>query len=130
MGEQKRTERKYPAEVLLIEIQKRCEGLIYISETDSPVTVFKAFRSVEKLEENFLKSISRNPFTPTETKTFADFFDRLIQRDSRWKDLMLFLEDKLNECAVFKVGRIQIDYYAVGLFENLPVGIYMYAVET
>lgn len=129
MNESKK-EKKYSSEILLTEIQKRCAGLIYISETDSPVIVFKAFHLVEKLETNFLTSIDRNPFTPTETKTLADFFARLVQRDSRWKDLMLFLETNLSECVVFKVGRIQIDYYAVGLLENLPVGIYMYAIET
>ena len=126
----KKTAKGYSVETLLSEIQNRCAELNYISETDSPAIAFRGFHEVKNLTADFLRSINRHPSTRFETKTFAEFFDRPIRQDSRWKDLMLFLEANLANCTVFKVGKIQVDYYAAGLFGNLPIGVFIYSTET
>jgi hypothetical protein len=127
----------------LIEQIKNCVAdLYYISETDAEIFPFIGEQS--KLVSNeVILSQTKNKFeTPVEEKDFTDFFARLIEFQDWYGDeekmntekyilLKRLLEENLKDLKVFKIGKIQLDIYVVGLdLENRLLGIKTKAVET
>src|ERR1035437_61394 len=117
------------SDVLLDKIRNSCEGLDYISETDSPVTVFLGQHAVEVTRDIVLRQTSNSPDTQVEERSFDDFFHRLTtvyegygerEKESASKFLRLkrLLEENLRELKVFKLGGIQLNIYVVGLSED------------
>ncbi len=80
--------------------------------------------------------------TPVEERNFAEFFARLAEIQDwfgdeekataqKFADLKKLLESNLRDLKVFKIGKIQLDVYAVGIdAENNLLGIQTKAVET
>jgi Nuclease A inhibitor-like protein len=129
-------------DVLLDKIRNSCEGLDYISETDAPVTVFVGQQAVGVTHDIVLQQTNSAQDTQVEERSFDDFFHRLTtvfegygerEKESASKFLQLkeLLEENLRELKVFKLGRIRLDIYVVGLSEDgRLVGVTMKAVET
>jgi hypothetical protein len=129
-------------EKLSEQIKKASEGLYYISETDAEISPFAGTRADAVTKENLLSQTANKPDAPIEERDFEGFFTRLTkiqdwfgdeekhaaERFARLKEL---LEKNLKDLKVFKVGRIEIDVYVVGLdSENKLMGIKTKAVET
>lgn len=122
-------------------LAKACEGLIYISETDSPVTVYAGPKlselSVSTISPHITKSDQQ-----IEEAAFKAFFSRLTtpkewhgdrerKRAKKFLDLQKLIEENLMEPHVFRVGRIRVRIYVVGLdSDGRVVGVEMDATET
>jgi hypothetical protein len=130
---------KFKGENLLAEIKKSTDGLTYMSETDAPVEPFSSGRADTV---DIVKFIENDGAVKREKLSAKKFFDRLTtvsdwfgpeqtETARRFLELEKLLEENLSELTVFKIGRIQIDIYVVGLDadKNL-IGIKTKAVET
>jgi hypothetical protein len=120
-------------------IAERSSGLNFISETDSEVVVWYRTRPVESLSVAEFKRVARiAPLSEVETRTFDEFFTRLIEYDPtgfEWARLRYFIEENTTEQIVFRVRRAApydnyFDIYAVGLFDGKVIGIHVVSLET
>lgn len=123
-------------------LEAMTKGLVYISETDAAVIPFTGGTSPAVTAEEILRHTGQGADTTVETITAADFFDRLtkvkdwfgdteIKRARQYAELRAELERTLIGLTVFKVGRVQIDLYIVGLDEDGRLaGVRTKAVET
>jgi hypothetical protein len=142
MPEKKKLTKAAVDETLAEKIQKASEGLYYISETDAEIFPFVGSKTDAVTRENLLQQLKVKPDTPIEERKFSDFFSRLAkiqdwfgeeekQAAAKFAELKELLESHLKDLKVFKVGRIQIDIYIVGLdSESRLCGITTKAVET
>lgn len=136
----KKTKKNSEPATLVERIKKASEGLFYISETDAEILPFVG----EKARAVDIKTLLNQTRSdaPVEERDFAEFFKRLtenqewfgteeIKNANRFADLRDLLEENLKNIKVFKVGRIELDIYIVGLDErNVLTGIRTKAVET
>ncbi len=134
--------RKTPAENISLSerIEETVRDLYYISETDSELFPFVGEKADDVSANELLRQLGRND--PVEERNFEDFFKRLTEYQewfgeeetktaNRFSELKELLEKKLSEIKVFKVGRIEVDVYIVGLDENnVLAGVWTKAVET
>lgn len=119
-----------------------CRGLIYISETDADVTPFYGSATDVVTREVILQQAVLPGDPPIEETTFEAFFGRLTEirdwygepekaRAKKYSELQKLLGENLKEIKVFRVGRIQIDIFAVGIDQNgCLAGVRTQAVET
>lgn len=127
---------------LLSELEKACEKLIYISETDSPVEPFLDSQIGAVSSATVTSALQRNANEAVEEANFSVFFEKLTrerewhtpaqermrQRFAALKDL---LTENLDDPRVFRFGTIRIDIYAVGKdSEGNLAGVKTVAVET
>lgn len=126
---------------LLETIRDLTDGLFYISEIDGPVELFSGGNASEVSAQALIAQLSdgKNDF---EQSSLEDFFSRLTtlkdwyqerQKESsaRWAKLRDLLETNLRDLRVFRLGKIQIDIYVVGLDNDSNlIGIKTNAVET
>lgn len=127
-------------ETLAERIEKACEGLFYISETDAEILPFIGEQAEAVNAETVLKQIKSD--TAVEERDFESFFKRLTELQewfgeeeagnaNKFANLRDLLQKNLKDIKVFKVGRIELDVYAVGLdANNILTGIQTKAVET
>ena len=119
-----------------------CDGLYYISETDSPVLVFHGGAAGAVSREELLRVTGTPADAPVEEVGFKQLFEKLTahrdwhgdaerQRSERFRQIGEILESSLTDLKVFRVGRIRIDIYVVGMDQagNLT-GVMTKAVET
>lgn len=112
-------------------ITELCEGLVFISEQDAPVTAYLP-NEAAALEES----------ETVETDSFDKFFDRLTtekdwmnefqkHRAAKFRLLRGLLEISLDELRVIRSGKIQIDIVVVGKDrDGRLMGVRTAAVET
>ncbi len=127
---------------MIEQIEEASNGLWYVSETDAEIEAFEAGPVGAVTKNAILEKLARPPQTPVEERAFEDFFKRLTtvhdwfgeeekataRRFVRLKNL---LEANLSDLRVFKVGRIEIEIFVVGLdAEGDLAGIRTEAVET
>jgi Nuclease A inhibitor-like protein len=124
------------------QIEKIARGLYYISETDAEISPFRGTKAVGVTKEILLSQTGNAPDAPVEERNFEDFFKRLTKIEdwfgdeenksaAKFRKLKELLERNLKDLKVFKVGRIEIDIYVVGLDkEGNLAGIKTKAVET
>lgn len=127
---------------ILSEISRSCEGLIYISETDEPITAFLSERRADEKPENTLLQLSPNTNDQAEEINFDNFFERLTrerdwhgaiekERVQKFRTLKKTLEDNLTQLKVLKVGRVRKDIFVVGRDkDNRLLGVRTESVET
>jgi hypothetical protein len=127
---------KFKGRQLIKEIEKSTAGLIYISESDAPIEAYSSARA-DAVNDKFFTDNTR-----VEETTPASFFSRLTadhewygtkekEEARRFAELEKLLEENLRDLKVFKVGRIQIAIYVVGIdADNNLIGIKTKAVET
>jgi hypothetical protein len=127
---------------LVRQIARCCVGLVYISETDSPIKVFTGGTS-DSLDTASILAITRSAGNaPVLEVDVEKFFLRLTKTEAwhnaaqrvqtkKFLELEKLLEENLHGLKVFKIGRVNLTIYAVGLdHDNNVVGISMRAVET
>lgn len=122
------------------QIKTIVKDLYYISETDSEIFPFVGEKAMSVSADELLRQLGRTD--PVEERAFEDFFKRLTEiqewfgdeetatanKFSALKDLLL---KNLKDVKVFKVGKIEVDIYIVGLnSENTLAGVWTKAVET
>jgi len=127
---------------LMEEIARACEGLIYISETDSPVTPFSSAAIVELSPQKVAAAAGMSNSADVETSPATTFFSRLTQeRDwfgdrekenaKKFAELYALLVEHLRDLTVFRFGTIRIDIIVAGIDgEGNAAGIRTSAVET
>ena len=135
-------ENSVASKALFARIAAACEGLVYVSETDSPVTAFAGEVTDRLDKETILHHSGRNSGEPVSEITFDDFFGRLTaikewygeretERAKKFLELQKLLEEDLRELKVFKVGNIRVDIFAAGIDkEGYLMGVTAKAVET
>ena len=124
-------------------IQDGCDGLIYISETDEPVTAFDGGLVNDDVgSKTILQQTGSDPNETVREIEIAKFFERLTKvkewhgtrekaTAKKFLDLQKLIEENLSGPKVFKIGDIRIRIYAVGLDdEGRIIGIMTNAVET
>ncbi len=135
--------KKVDSEIELAEkIKKITEGLYYISETDAEILPFVGNKVETITDEEILKENNSPAETRVEERDFTEFFDYLTKMQDwfgekekataeKFAELKELLESNLKCLKVYKVGKIQLDIYIVGLdVESNIVGIKTKAVET
>lgn len=124
------------------QIEETVEGLYYLSETDAEILSFVG-RKAETVGKDVILNHTKNAAdAPVEERDFTQFFERLTtiqdwfgdeETETANKYILLkeLLENNLRDLKVFKIGKIQINIYAVGLdAENNLMGIQTKAIET
>jgi len=124
------------------QIKTAAEGLWYISETDAEIFPFTGSKADAVTKEDLLSQLGKPPGTPVEERGFEEMFARFIRIEDWYGDeekataekfaaLKSLLEQNLTDLKVFKVGRIDLDIYFVGLDkEGNLAGFQTKAVET
>jgi len=131
---------KFKGEILLAKIAEISHGIVYISETDAAIETFAAgkrdavdsrYLFEKDSHEKEVKEISLDRFLPRLREQRDWFGPGKKEKAKRFAKLEALLRENLRDLKVFKVGRIQIDIYVVGLdADNDLVGIKTKAVET
>lgn len=142
MSDEKKTKTVADNPGLSKRIEKIAKGLYYISESDAEISPFVGEKAADVTKETLLSQTKNKPDAPVEERNFEDFFNRLTKTEDwfgdeetksakKFGELKELLEENLKGLKVFKVGRIEIDIYVVGLDRqgNLA-GIKTQAVET
>ena len=136
------TEVETPVSDLTEQIKNAAAGLYYISETDAEIFPFIGSKGDSVTKENLLTQIGKPANAQVEERDFAEIFARLTKIEDWFGDdekanaakfaaLKDLLEKNLKDLKVFKVGKIQIDIYFVGLDVTGNIaGIQTKAVET
>jgi hypothetical protein len=124
------------------QIKVAAEGLYFVSETDSEILPFFGTQAQSLTKEEILSQTKNSMDALVEERNFTDFFSRLTEIQDwfgdeekamaqKFADLKKLLESNLRDLKVFKIGKIQLDVYAVGIdAENNLLGIQTKAVET
>ena len=127
---------------VLKRLEKACEGLVYLSETDAPVVPFQGRAVDEVTAEEILRIAERDKEEPIEEIAIHDLFRRLRtehewfsaeQRKNakRFASLEKLLSETLDDIHVYRIGRIRIDIFVAGIdTEGRLTGVRTFAVET
>ena len=119
-----------------------CEGLVYISEMDAPVTPIFGAAADTVTREIILQQANLPGDSPVSELSLDAFFGRLTEirdwygdaeklRAKKFSELHKLLGENLSDPKVFRIGRIQIDIFAVGIDEDGRLaGVTTKAVET
>jgi len=124
------------------QIKIAVRGLYYISETDALIQPFIGKQAKTVSKQEILSQTKKAADSTVEEKDFAGFFARLTEIQDWFGDeekeiakkfvrLKELLEKNLRDLKVFRIGKIQLDIYVVGLnAEDNLLGIETKAVET
>lgn len=130
------------SELIFKRIAVACEGLVYVSEIDAPVTPFAAPAMSPSSPEVLLRAAHREASDRVEQTSFTQLFDRLTvtkdwhgelerARAKKFLELREVLEDVLDQLTVYRLGEIRIDIFAVGMDRSgRLMGVMTQAVET
>lgn len=123
-------------------IKQAVRGLFYVSETDAEILPFIGSQAETVSVDLLLSQIGNTANAPVAEENFAGFFARLTEIQDWFGDeeketakkfvsLKDLLEKNLRDLKIFKIGKIQLDIYVVGLdAENNFLGFQTRAVET
>ena len=123
-------------------IKEITEGLYYMSESDAEIHPFMGNKVEMITDEELLKENKSPDETPIEKKEFNDFFTYLTEFQDwfgdeerntarKFGELKELLENNLKRLQVYKIGRIELDVYVVGLnCESKIAGVKTKAIET
>lgn len=127
---------------LIEQIKKAVTGLYYISETDAEILPFAGEKAESVSREAILSQTENAVNSPVEERNFAGLFTRLTENQDWFGDeeietakkfvrLKELLEKNLRDLKVFKIGKINLEVYIVGLdAENNLMGVKTKALET
>lgn len=108
-------------------------GLIYISETDAAITPFEGGPAAAVTAAELLAQTGQAGDSRVEERGFEEIFARLMRGEAGegFAALKAAMEAGLRDLKVFKVGKINVDVYIVGLDgEGNLSGVQTKAVET
>ena len=124
------------------EIEKAVEGLYYMSETDAEIFPFIGGKTESVTAETLLEQIKQPKNTPVEERNFDEFFEHLTKMQDwfgeeeaetakKFTNLRNLLKKNLKDLKVFKISKINLEIYFVGLdADGRLAGIKTEAVET
>jgi Nuclease A inhibitor-like protein len=123
-------------------LDEALSGLFYVSETDAPFVIFFGEKVKQLNIEIFRSSLEISEQEFIEERKFDEFFAKLTtekdwfgeiekKKSRRYVKLKQILEENIKEIKVFRVGKISIEIYIIGLDkENNIFGVRTNAVET
>ena len=123
-------------------IEQACDGLIYISETDSAVQPFFGQPTDTVNGEIILQQAGLSAEASIEERSYDEFFARLTTikdwygeaetaKAKKFLELKTLLEENLSGLKVFRTGTIRLDIFAVGIDKDRNlIGVTTKAVET
>ncbi|HEX6279329.1 MAG TPA: nuclease A inhibitor family protein [Pyrinomonadaceae bacterium] len=118
-----------------------CRSLAYISETDAAIEPFIVATSTARPFGGYTGALGIEK-GPVEEVGFDEFFERLTatrewhrdvdrQRAMRFEKLRDLLRENLEDIRVIRVGKIRIDIYVVGVYDDTQlIGVRTKAIET
>lgn len=124
------------------QIKNASKGLYYVSETDAEIKPFVGTIAEGVSKQEILRQTNKPFDTPVEERNFDEIFERLTkiqdwygeeeaEAATKFSDLRDLLEKNLTDLRVFKIGKIELDVYFVGLDpKGILAGIKTQAVET
>ena len=136
------TKSKTRSESFPAALERACDGLNFVSETDSDVAPVFGGQPRSASTADILAAIEVSAAAHVEEVKFEKFFSRLTdQKDwfgpeqqknaKRFASLKRLLEEELAGLKIFRVGKIRLTIYALGLDPGGNVaGVKMIAVET
>lgn len=106
--------------------------LIYISETDAPVSETSAARPADELTaETFKEGFQLAPLTSLDERDYEQFFAGQIgDGDAEWELLKEFLDSQLTDQTVFFTKDINYQVWAVGLFTDEGGNKYIAGIQS
>ena len=133
-----------PTPPLLETLGKATSGLLFPSESDSPLTpyAFPGAKGAEPTPATLLAAEHLPSDTPVETITVADLFDPFARAEdgasaedkaeaARYRAIVELLTRELTDLRVFRVGKIDIDVYILGKDPSGAwLGLKTHVVET
>lgn len=123
-------------------VKELSAGLYYISETDAEILPFEGTKAEAVTKEEILSQTKNTPDVFVEERDFAEIFARLTaiqdwfgdeekEIAAKFSALRDLLKNNLKDLKVFKVGKINLDIYVIGLdTEGVLTGVQTKAVET
>jgi hypothetical protein len=127
---------------LIDRLERVCKGLVYISEIDSPVTVFAERADEVNGHAGMISEMVGDSAESVREVDFGSFFDRLTaardwhgerehERTKKFLDLRKLIEENLTEPKVFRIGETHVRIVVAGLDANgCAVGVTIRALET
>ncbi len=122
---------------LLRELDRKCKGLVYISEVDSPVEVFEGTGLSDEMLKKLHKSLKKRKQT-----RLAKLKERLTRIDdgysksrnenaARFSRVFAVLERNLRNLGIHREGKVSIDIFIYGLdLDEAIIGVRTRALET
>jgi len=116
----------------LQEIQHAAEGLLFMSETDAPLTVIRPDEKLMKqLTDPSTEQVTIDHFFRNMVKRYPEMDAGQLQTISRFEALVSLLKHSLTDVKVYRKGNIQVDAYIIGyLPDKKPAGLQTRLVET
>jgi hypothetical protein len=111
-------------EQLMEELREATRGLLFMSESDYPLEVFK-WGSAEPTREALRGLAGKDSSAPVETQGAEEFF-RAASSEPEWKGeselavarrykaVLRLLESNLSDLKVYRVGAIDMNVYVAG----------------
>ena len=127
---------------LLAQLSQACDGLTWLSETDSPWRVIYWQNETEIDRQTLLQHYQHDPQTKISSTTLDSWFERATTEQpwhdeveqaevKRYQYLYGWLTNNLTEIQVFLVGEVEIEVYILGKSTNSTVmGLSTKIVET
>jgi hypothetical protein len=119
------------------EFENLADGLLYMSETDAPLTYFELVAGwwPPATEKQFLELIGEDSATPVEQIEPEMFFKDLRQGNEEREDHIQALRNAftttLKDLRGYRVGEIEIDIYVLGRDNSGKIlGLQSLSVET
>jgi len=127
-------------DLLCKQFEKSSEGLYYISESDYPFKIL-VWKNKNVPVINFPKLLKTSPEVNIEKTTLPYFFRNIAfakdwhdesqkQQVNRFRAFLSLIEENLNDIQVFRIGKIEIDCYIVGRYNNDMIAIHTKSIET
>ena len=130
------------SDAILAKLEAAAKGLLYISETDAPLTPFFWPSEAKILTPELVAQLAKLPDkTKIETRTLDEFFKPFATEEDWMNDdekaevrkvgeLAKALKDNLRDITVYRAGEIKIDVFVAGKVEGGFAGVATKVVET
>jgi hypothetical protein len=130
------------ADDLAGKLRRATQSLYYVSETDAEIAPFIGQKATVVTKEEILRQTGKSADENVEERDFSQTFEKLTKvqdwfgaEETETTKKFVFLRDLLTEnlkdLKVFKIGKIELDVYIVGLDDqSILCGVQTKAVET
>ncbi len=123
------------------DIEKAIRGLVYVSETDNGFSVICVEKEKDRSIESVVKEFAKHAKGKVKAEPAEVFFERLIteknwhseerkKQTEKFRKLMSLLDTQLSDVMCYKIGRVKIEIFILGIYDEHVVGIRTEAVET
>jgi hypothetical protein len=135
-------EEKFVILQLKTKLEESIKGIFLLSETDAPFTIVQ-FPLEGDIDTSLRKQLEISEATLIEEVALSDFFklytepqewdtEEDVAIKQRFTEVFSFFNEKLLESKVYRVGRIEITVYIIGIIPglNTVLGLQSLLVET